>query len=176
MGDDPGAPVFTDDMTLGEARALMRQYVRDGIPCALCLQFAKVYKRTINSGMAISLLTMYKAAEHNWQHVPTTVGGRSREEGKLAYWGLVQPKVVDGGEHERGWWRVTQHGEAWLAGRSTVPKYAMVYNGGVLSLKGEDVSFRQALGKKFDYEELMADVKFPDTYGQDSLLQTTVAP
>lgn len=169
MCDDPGAPVFSDEMTMREVRILMRQYIRDGIPCPLCLQFAKVYKRTINSGMAVSLLTMWKAATTDWQHVPTTVGGKSREEGKLAYWGLVQPKLNEHREHERGWWRVTPAGVAWLAGRSTLPRYAMVYNGDVLSLKGANVSLRQALGNRFSYDELMQDVKFPDWYGQDTV-------
>jgi hypothetical protein len=166
---DQGHPVFTDDMTLGEARTLLRQYVNDGYKCPCCTQFAKVYRRTINSGMAISLLTMWRAAGADWQHVPTTVGGKSREEGKLAYWGLVEPQTSDEDEPQRGWWRVTRKGIAWLAGRITVEKYANVYDGRCLRLHGEPITLRQALGKKFDYEELMADVKFPDWYGQGTV-------
>ena len=46
-----------------------------GGTCPCCDQLAKVYRRPINSGMAVSLITMYRTARQEWQHIPTTING-----------------------------------------------------------------------------------------------------
>jgi len=123
---------------------------------------AKVYKRKVNSGMAVSLIKMYRAGGTNFQHIPTTVGGRSREEAKLRYWGLVEEELErrpDGGR--AGWWRVTHTGRLWVLNRSTIPKYAYIYDARLLDMDGEPTSIRSALGEKFDYEELMGPAYEP---------------
>jgi len=89
--------------------------------------------------------------------VPSAIGARSREEGKLAYWGLVEESLTprdDGGR--AGWWRVTTKGQLFVSGQITVPSHARVYNGNALNLIGTAVSIKDALGSKFNYNELMA--------------------
>ena len=147
---------FDDDTTIGEAREMMGALVQDGTTCPVCDQHAQVYKRKINAGMARSLIAMYRAKAMQWQHVPTTVGGKSREEGKLAYWGLVEEEKVlrpDGGR--AGYWRVTQKGWAFLTNTLKIDKYVYVYNGKPLSFEGPQVTIEDALGDGFDYKELM---------------------
>jgi hypothetical protein len=156
---DVVAPLaFHDEMTLDEARELLRKLaVKGGHPCPVCTQLAKVYKRTINAGMARSMIVMWKVAGTDFQHVPTTVGGKSREEGKLRYWGLVEEELAtraDGGR--AGYWRLTDLGADFVHGRVRVPKYARVYDERCLNLTGPPVSIKDALGKKFNYAELMA--------------------
>ncbi len=148
-------------MTLLEARDALRELVYEGHRCPLCTQMAKVYKRRINAGMAVSLIRMYKADPIlGWQHVPTTVGGRSREEGKLRYWGLVeeesQVKRPDGGR--AGYWRVTPLGERFVMRSVKLQCYALVYDGRCLALEGDLKGIEDALGKRFNYNELMAGV------------------
>lgn len=158
-----------NDASLAEAKAWLRERVEDGEICPCCKQRAQVYERTINAGMAISLITMYKAAGKDFQHVPTTVGGKSREEGKLRYWGLVEEERrvrPDGGR--AGFWRVTDAGEAFLFRRLAVVKWARVYAKQVLKLHGPRWTIDDALGTKFDYAELMGDVK-PPTEAQIAL-------
>lgn len=149
-----------DNATVSEARDWLREHVDDGAPCPCCTQLAKVYRRKINSGMARSLIAMYQIAGTSWVHVPTQVGARSREEGKLAYWGLVEESTAprdDGGR--AGWWRVTSKGELFVRDEITVPKYARIYNGRCLGFYGaQRVGIRDALGSKFSYDDLMAGV------------------
>jgi hypothetical protein len=158
---------FHDSMTLAEGRAILRELVNDGHKCPVCTQLAKVYRRKINSGMARSLIEMYRvgregdvAGVQGWVHVPTQIGARSREEGKLAYWGLVEEeaeiKREDGGR--AGYWRVTARGAQFVRNLIQVPKYARVYDGRCLGLTGPDVSIHDALGTKFNYDELMAGI------------------
>jgi hypothetical protein len=151
---------FTDDMTLAEARDLLRTLVTDGHTCPCCQQMAKVYRRRVNSGMARELLAMYRTAGvGHWVHVrdvERSAGGG--EVAKMRHWGLVQPMPArrDDGGHA-GYWRVTPHGEAWLSGQCRIPKYALLYNSRLLRLDDtQTVTISDALGEPFDLRDLMA--------------------
>lgn len=136
---------------------LLKQ-LEDGAPCPLCGQHAKMYKRKINSGMAKSLIHMYRIAGTGWVHV-SAIGAHSREEGKLAYWGLLEEQKASGTHGGRaGYWRVTDKGEAFLLGKISVPKYAKVYDGRVFGFEGDRVVIEDALGTKFNYNDLMTGV------------------
>lgn len=152
------SPPFRADMTLREAQDELRGMLDAGEKCPCCTQLAKVYKRKLNSGMAVSLIRMYRAAGIAWQHIPTTIGARSREEGKLRYWGLVEEETTvrrdDGGR--AGFWRVTSLGSDFALGLASVPSHARIYDGRCLGLVGDPIGIRDALGERFDYEELMA--------------------
>ena len=146
--------------TLAAARAWLRKAARErgGTRCPCCGQHAQVYRRSINAGMARSLIAMHRLAPDGaWVHVPTQIGARSREEGKLAYWGLVEEEVAvrpDGGRS--GWWRVTARGRQFAGGRLKVAKWAYVYNGMVLEYDSSVmIDIKGALGRKFDYDALM---------------------
>jgi hypothetical protein len=152
---------FDDSASLGEARTWLREQALDkGAKCPCCTQFAKVYRRRLNAGMARSLIIMYRTAGTDWQHIPTTTAGGSREEGKLRYWTLVE----DGGHTPSGgprpgMWRVTTAGEAFVLGYSKVPAHALVFDSKLLELdaaRGE-ISIHDALGDHFSYELLMND-------------------
>lgn len=149
---------ITLSSTLHQVRQHLRLHAADGVECPACFQHVKIYRRNINSGMARSLIAMYTVGGREWVHVPTQIGARSREEGKLAYWGLVEEEKVrrpDGGR--AGYWRVTEEGERFVLLRTRVPKYARVYNRQLLGLDpSEWVSIVDALGDKFDYAKLMA--------------------
>lgn len=143
--------------TLAQVRAWLRVRAKDGVQCPACSQHVKIYRRKLNSGMARSLIAMYRSSGLEPMHVPTAIGARSREEGKLAYWGLVKEVAVlrpDGGR--AGYWHVTEAGERFVQGKITVPKYALVYNGGRLGLEGEPVTIQDVLGDRFNYAELMS--------------------
>jgi hypothetical protein len=144
--------------SLVEAQTHLRgQVLNGGARCPCCRQFAKVYERKLNAGMAVSLIRMYRVRGGDWVHLPTEVPARSREEGKLAYWGLVveaRTERPDGGR--AGYWRLTPDGLLFVQGDKRVPKYAKVYDGRCLGLTGELVSIRNCLGDRFDYDELMS--------------------
>jgi hypothetical protein len=110
--------------------------------------------------MARSLIMMWRHARMDWMHL-TELGpmdDRGREETKLAYWGLIEEERTerpDGARDARH--HVTVLGELFIKGEVTVQKYARVYNGGGVSvgLTGPQITIRDALRGKFDYQELM---------------------
>jgi hypothetical protein len=148
---------FTDALTLGEARDLLRTLVDEGHDCPLCTQFAKVYRRPIHATMALELIAFYRYAGREWGALKQSGVQRGGDMVKCRYWGLIE--AMDGerddGSERVGWWRVTELGEAWIHQRARVKKYARVYDGRCLGLHGEEVSIVDALGKKFNYAELM---------------------
>lgn len=151
---------LSDATPLGNARAWLRQRVDQGEKCPCCTQMAKVYRRKINAGMARSLITMYHVGGLTWVHLPTQIGARSREEGKLAYWGLIEERALKRGDGGRaGEWRVTTKGELFLRNRMAVPKYARVFDGRLLGLDStEMVTITDVIGDSFSYDELMRGI------------------
>lgn len=154
---------FAEDMTLAEAKATLLHTgkLADGLHCPVCRQFAKEYKRKLNTTMVKALGLIYKATAPglHFAHGPTVLMGSGifgGDVGKLAYFGLVEEEAAhrpDGGRG--GWWRVTPNGRMFLQGIVTVPKYAHVYDGRVLSFSGDPVGIHD-VAPAFNYRELMA--------------------
>ena len=144
--------------TIASGKAWLRARVDKGENCPLCGQHAKIYRRKINSGMARSLIHIYRIGGKGWVHV-RAIGAQSREEGKLAYWELLEEQKGTGVHGGRaGYWRVTDRGEQYLLGQISVPQYALIYNGRCLGFDGPQTNIKAALGTKFNYEELMRGV------------------
>jgi hypothetical protein len=102
---------------------------------------------------------------------------------KLSYWGLLceHPKVELGGRRKNasppsserpkrpvkppprsGLWRITHKGRQFVDGVIRVPSHALVYKRVARGFSEETVSIREALGERFDYDELMKAVVVPD--------------
>lgn len=145
-------------MTLEAARDLLRTLVEEGHECPVCTQFAKVYRRKIHASMAYTLIRMYREVTPGEYLYLPDLPQKSRDATGMAWWGLIaelQERREDGGR--AGWWRVTPVGERWVRNEITVPKYRRIYDGRSLGpASAEVVSIIDALGKRFNYYELMA--------------------
>ena len=153
---------FTDDMSLIDARALLRRLVDEGHECPCCTQFAKVYKRKIHASMARAVISIYRASyweKKHWVEISKLLPhNQVADAAKLRYWGLIEeePSVRSDGSERTGFWRITLKGMEFVRGAGTVQKYAKLYDGRCLGLEGDMVTIQDALGKKFNYSELMA--------------------
>lgn len=145
--------------SLDEVRDWIAEMLHSRLPvdCPACGQNVKVYRRRINSGAAQALIAFHDVAGQDWAHGPSVpevsrVGG---EWARLRYFGLIEEELEkrpDGGRS--GWWRVTDLGRRYLAGRATVPEYCLFYNQQFLGTEGRDVGISDALGHAFDLREL----------------------
>lgn len=153
--------MVTPNDTIAAGKAWLRTQLMKGANCPLCNQRAQVYKRKINSGAARGLITMFHLYGKDWGHLPSTatlsrLGG---EFARLSLWGLVEEateKREDGGR--AGYWRVTDLGALFIKNQAGVAQYALVYNGKLQGFQGMPVTIKDALGTKFNYEELMRGV------------------
>ena len=151
---------FEASAPLGEVQAWLReQAAGDGARCPCCTQLTKVYRRSLNAGMARALIWMYRAAGTEWQKKTDTlrgIGAAARDEALLRYWGLLEERNGESGRRV-GWWRVTEAGEAFVLGETRVPRHVLVFDGRCLGLdeRAGTTSIFDALGDHFDYHVLM---------------------
>ena len=147
----------------------------EGVVCPVSGVHLIVRPRRLNAGMARALIFMYRAwGTGKWGPLPELqvwvaqrhpeerrpgrkfhpLGG---EEAKLRYWDLVEQHPTLPAHY-----RVTDEGEDFAEGRSLVPKFALVLNdaGRCFGLRGEPWSVRQALGDKFNLEQLLKETPF----------------
>jgi hypothetical protein len=114
--------------------------------------------------MARSLIAMYHVVpQGEWFYLPGTLKGRLNFGGdatKSVYWKLIEEDngTRDDGSSRSGWWRVTDRGRDFVRNLIGIPKYARIYDGHLLGFEGEDVRITDALGTKFDYNELMQGI------------------
>lgn len=152
--------------TMKEAKAYLRENWEKGIECPCCGQFVKLYSRSITSSMAYALYLIYKNQKNDdWTHVqsylkklniPAPV--MSGDISKLKFWELLE--VLEGerkdGSKRVGFYRVTEKGKEFIHGRISVPKHCKLYNQKFYGFSGEQIHFKDALGKNFNYDDLMA--------------------
>lgn len=172
-----------DNMSLGEARTIMRTHVMDGraVECFGCKQNVKIYDRTITVQMAVWLIALVRLHERSrdWVHVTqlarvtkdhklkTNDGNKSEKEdspgsgefAKLRYWGLIVEKPLedDPTKTASGHWKPTLLGITFVKAQTTVPSHIELYDSKlrrVFEKKGR-ISIYDCLKKKFNYTDLM---------------------
>ena len=124
--------------------------------CVVCDQKCKEYHRPMYGTQAARLIMLYCRVEDLFEakHVSQFVVPNSSSDGGFAllvHWGLIWP-----GE-ERGEWGITEKGVQFVENALSVPKRVVLYDDHLLGFDEDEwVTIREVLGKKFDYEELMA--------------------
>ena len=107
--------------------------------------------------MAHSLILIYRRRRLDWCYIPTEIPAKSREEGKIAYWRLLEESDEvreDGGR--AGWRRVTSEGQRFILHGLRIPKIAIVYNAMCIGFdESELVTIQDCLGDGFDLSELL---------------------
>ena len=163
--DRPG-----DDIPLGVARAWLMNARHEGTTCPCCTQRAQVYRRKLYYAMAHTLVLLYEyfATHDGWLHVPTYLNGRGvaargGDWAKMTHWGLIvgsgETREDDSGRV--GEYQITELGIAFVERSVTVPAYMFFYNGEAIGRSDERVYIDAALGKQFNYAELMSGIARP---------------
>lgn len=153
---------------LEDARDEVLAKLDEGIRCPCCGQLAKRYRRRLTSSMAYALILIERASRGHtpapWIHVenhlkslpgiPSSIRG---DFPKLRYWGFLEqkPERRDDDSLRSGYWRITQSGRDFVRGNRRAFSHCLIYNGGFEGLVGREVTIREALGRGFNYSELM---------------------
>jgi hypothetical protein len=162
---------FTPFNTLEEVRGYVLDHLRSGARCPCCGQTAKVYGRKYNLSEAYSLIWLVKESGPlmRWVNVPENAPKgliKSREFPKNRYWGLIEPKPNDDDPKKKdsGIWRPTDKGVNFAYNRIRLEQRVFLYDNHVVGFASETMSILDALGTRFDYEELMSDRSMPDLW------------
>ncbi len=126
--------------------------------CPVCEQHVQLYKRKVYATIARWLIWLVKEYEQTktWVAARNTRGG---DYAKLAMFGLIEQHAHDpddGRTRTTNLWRPTSLGLAFVYQRTDIPKYVLTFNGKVWGHSTERATIHDALGKRFDYAELMA--------------------
>lgn len=161
--------------SLEDAKRWLRARFKKGAECPCCHQFVKLYKRPFNKSMAYVLLLIacyYRGdAVDEWLHVPSYIAEMVADKprraaavrgdwAKLKFWGLIEekPEVRDDGSPRVGYWKLTQLGRQFVAREVKVPSHVFIYNGTPLRrIVDEMITIDEALGKEFNYDEIMGE-------------------
>lgn len=164
-GEEPSDPIRVPKRlrSLKQAREFLQNALDDGVVCPCCDKFAKRYRRKLNSGVAAWLLVLVRLHRDtgDWVHTRDVIRdgifrlssahGSGQAQSLLPHWGLVK-----GGSKGTGLWIPTDKGLEFALNKITVQRRVVTYNNICEGFDGDQISIHDALGDKFDYDELMA--------------------
>lgn len=162
------------------AVAIAREFVRASAPdkgcnCPCCGQYAKLYRRSLTSAMALALVQIYHYfRQHHWKgwlHVPEhlaaqksvppriAAGWHGGDWSKLRYWQLIEPQPGErqDGSPRMGYWAITELGRQFVEREMKVPKYFYIYAQTFMGLDLPYITIDEALGTTFNYDQLMGN-------------------
>ena len=167
---DPNESYWTSGSDIHLDPPPFQQKLKDGngAHCPTCGRYAKIYRRRIHSNMARQLIALYSLTQPErffegklvirYAHTRQVRDKCGYSDFTLAkHWGLVQarPNEDDPSVKDTGLWTLTGQGLGFVLGTSTIPKYAYLFDDRLVGFSDDVVSIRDALGKKFNYQEIM---------------------
>lgn len=150
--------------TIEEAQAFLKSAIKDGAGCPCCGQLVKDYKFRILATMAATLIWVVGRARRKnetWVHLNNAEAPdwikADRNYPRLAYWELLVPKLQPEKGEKRcsGFWKPTEKGVEFVFNRLKVPEFVLAYNNVPFERSESQISVKDALQEKFQYDELM---------------------
>lgn len=152
--------------TIDEAKKFLRANFEEGTECPCCGQRVQLYKYKMFATSALALLYLYrldkKYPAEGMFHVSKYAEAiknekiRSPHFAELRFWGLIyglDHKTKEA--NSSGYWGITKKGREFVEDKISVPQYVRIFNNKCVRLEGSDITIKDALTNKFDYEELM---------------------
>lgn len=132
-----------------------------GYYCPSCGQFCKRYYRKMNSNMAVVMIALYRKKKFGFVHIEEFMRvlgyKRSGDFAYLVHWGFLEKLVGDrpDGSKRNGFYKLTGRGLMFVEKKTTAKRTLIIYNGKCEGFEGDEITIVDALGKHFDYAELM---------------------
>lgn len=132
-----------------------------GYNCPCCGQLCKRYYRKFNANMALALIVLYRNMDKGFIHLENLLADkgfkRCGDASYLRHYKLIEAmdKPREDGSKRNGHYKITGLGIMFVEGKSTVQNTYIIYNNKHEGFEGPEISIVDALGKKFDYRELM---------------------
>lgn len=166
---------MSDQLTIKEARNMMRPHLKKGVQCYCCGQRAQLYVRKLTSSMIWALILIHKEFKKNeredkygvnleWLHLENFFKGQADcpqairgDAPKLRFWGFIEPKdgPRDDGNPNSGFYRITAAGSAFVSGATLARKAVKIYNNQFYGFDGPETDIFAVIKNKFDYNSLM---------------------
>lgn len=143
----------------------MSKDIDKGYVCDCCGQFVKRYTRSFNCNMALTLVLLHKFNVNGFIKVEDFLIANGRRRcGDFSY--LVHYQLLEkmtgkreDGSKRNGYYKITGRGLMFAEGKLKVHSKFLIFNNQFQGFSGEEIDVKQALGKNFDYDELMLNAK-----------------
>lgn len=159
--------------SISEEKKRLRAEFHKGTKCACCGQSVKLYKRKINSGMALFLIGLWRLECRHQETLPGMIGreffsnkqvmnemdltASSLDYSVMKHFGIIEPRISEGGKKDSGYWRLTREGIDFVANGKKVNKHVLIFDNKKQGFSDEFTTIQEALGDKFDFQELMKE-------------------
>lgn len=162
-------------VTLKDAQQYNREHWHEGCKCLACGQRVQLYNYKFFASSAFALIRLFNLTETNpdqeWFHVKDYAeAGKDRPRAhhfaELRFWELIEKCDVndDPAKKSSGYWKITEKGKQFVNEEIKVQSRILIYNNIFVGFaeNSSEITVREALGNKFDYEELMGFKKVLD--------------
>ena len=156
---------WVDTLKEGRERFFQEAENPKGCFCPCCGRFGKVYKRKLSRPMARGLIWLFRVfladgdqfvsiGDKGPRYVVRSNGSVSSHE----WWGLAEEQLnPDEKQRTSGHWKITPKGLQFVRGEIMVPSHCIIFNKSIQGFTEDLISIADALGKPFNYRELMED-------------------
>lgn len=164
---------FCIDEPLNQARVKTGNAAqqKDGILCPVCGKLSKIYERPMLPAAARFLIELVKLDQryqgNKWIKYDEC-GYSARDYSHVEYFQLAQREPSDNrmgftesNKGASGRWKPTSAGKLFVFGRNKVPRSLILYNSKVLGFSKTTISIQEAIGKGYNYGDLMKGVVVP---------------
>lgn len=138
-----------------------------GFVCPHCGSFCKRYYRKMNANMCVVMIALFRKKKFGFVKIEEfmRVNGfqRSGDFPYLVHWELLEKMQGErpDGSSRNGFYKLTEKGRKFVLCEIMVPQTVIMYNGKCEGFEGASITIKDALGKRFDYAELMkGDIPF----------------
>ena len=151
--------------TIEQAKQFLRANYKNGVNCPCCGLFVKRYKRKINSSMAYGCILLTRHLKvgdvfHIGEFFKPFLDVSAHLCGdiaKLRYWNLIEK--IEGersdGSSRIGYYKITKELFLFVNGDRKVASHVYLFDNKILGYSDDYCNIKQALGAKFNYDELM---------------------
>lgn len=136
-----------------------------GYVCEHCGSYVKRYRRSFNSNMAMCLWLLYKFNVKGFIKVEEFLIANGRKRcGDFSY--LVHYRFLEkqsgkreDGSPRNGYYRLTSLGILFVEGKIKAHEKFYILHNQFMGFDGKEITLKEALGEKFNYDELMQKAK-----------------
>lgn len=156
--------LYNENIRVKDAKDILRTKLEKGVNCPCCQQFVKSYRRKITSTMAYGLIMLYEKHGLSEFHLEKSLIESNliktvrSDFPKLRYWKLINQLAGkrNDGSSRNGYYQITDHGLQFVKDMIDVEKYIYIYNNTPYKKSSDEfISIKDALGQKFNYDELV---------------------
>lgn len=135
----------------------------NGFYCKCCGSYNKRYRRKFNSNMAVALIALYKNIGGVYVHLESFLAGkglkRCGDASYLRFYRFLDKKAEkrEDGSNRNGFYKITGLGCLFVEGKVTATETFLILHNRLEGFEGKEITIQDALGNKFNYNELMGN-------------------